>query len=464
MPRESRISEPHDSFAEVLRAEISAESENLSAWVKQIQAQGAMKSLFGLEAWLRGIRSFFKSEHLPLGATDRDEITIRSFAAEMGIVREGLQICESHACDLTNPKIGGTFEFEEFVDVQMRKDRMMDFHISRIVEQLTPRDSISQLMAFLNDFRIMIGALTGAPGIDYRIFLSLGRFFERELKNCRYMDMFLNEHLRLQFDAVEDRSISQVLQQIQDKTTQRNVASGILYLFRFLRYLQLVSADLDGDRPLKKDLVLFSLLHEGMHGLSDFLRSRFLRNRETPAALRDAAELVAYSMKMESNRVMDRELVSVSRENDPGVIYARIENGHGLLLNCCQSGVVTLMQALQKSFDSSKLFPSRTATLRTSERLRQDLWELRQWLLDVLANGQDLDSAEIIEHLTRFREASLRSLMYRDWAEFESFSDALTFCVNFVEMRTHIRKFVSFLEMLIQEVSKRSVFQQTQTD
>jgi len=49
--------------------------------------------------------------------------------------------------------------------------------------------------------------------------------------------------------------------------------------------------------------------------------------------------------------------------------------------------------------------------------------------------------------------------MYRDWAEFEAFSDALSISTNFIEIRTHIRKFADFLEMLIQEVSKRSIFQ-----
>ena len=61
-----------------------------------------------------------------------------------------------------------------------------------------------------------------------------------------------------------------------------------------------------------------------------------------------------------------------------------------------------------------------------------------------------------------FKDTSLRSLMYRDWAEFEAFSDALAISTNLIEIRTHIRRFVSFLEMLIQEVSKRSIFRENQ--
>jgi hypothetical protein len=96
----------------------------------------------------------------------------------------------------------------------------------------------------------------------------------------------------------------------------------------------------------------------------------------------------------------------------------------------------------------------------STERLRQDLWDLRQWLTDMLGNREELDANKIIERLTSFKEASLRDLMHRDWAEFDSFLDALIVSGSFIEIRTHMRKFVSFLEMLIQEISKRSVFQE----
>ena len=354
---------------------------------------------------------------------------------------------------------GRKLEFEEFIEIQMRKDRMPDFSLSRIVEQLTPRDSVSQLLASLNDLRVTIDAFKDQTGMDYQLFLSLGRFFDRELKSCRYIDMLLSQHLRIQYDLVENKQLAGVLHSISEDAVRRNVAIALLYLFRFLKYLKFVSTDLARDQPLQKHLVIFSLLHEEMGTLSDFLRARFLRNKVADHALQNAAELVAYSLKTEVQRVMDRELIFISREMDPAPIYMHIENAHGLLRNYCQSGILTLVQAVDKGFDAAILFPSRTESLSAAEKLRQDLWDLRQWLTDVLANKGELDSQSIIERLVLFKETSLRSLMYRDWAEFETFSDALSIATNYIEIRTHIRKFVGFLEMLIQEVSKRNVFQ-----
>jgi hypothetical protein len=462
MPPELRSPSSRDSFLEAVHSEIIAGSENLAAWIKQVQCKGAIESLFGLETWLKGLRSFFNPDHLPLSAEERNQLVTRSFAPEIGIVRQAIQICEACACAIMKPDIGGEFKFEEFVEIQMRRDRILDFHISRMLEQLTPKDSVSRLLEFLNDFRITVDAFKEQPDQGYRLFLSLGRSYGRELKSCRYVDMLMSQRFKLQYDIIENDSLVAVLRRIPEDPVRRNLSLALLYLFRFLKYLKLVSADLAEDRPLKRQLVIFALLHEEMGNLADFFRTRLLRNREVGRSLQSAAELVTYSLKMEAQRVIDRELIQVSHEIEASPIYTRIENSHGLLRNCCQSCILTLIQAIDESFDAAALFPSRTERLVEGEKLRADLWALRHWLTDVLANREELDSGKIIMRLDAFKDASLRSLMYRDWAEFEAFSDALAVSNNFIEIRTQVRKFVGFLETLIQEVSKRSIFQEKQ--
>ena len=451
-----------DSLLEALNSETIAGSESLVAWIRQVHAQGAIDSLFGLETWLKGIRSFFSLEHLPLSETEKAELVGRNFTPEIEVVRQAVQICEASACEVMKSEAGGKIEFDEFIEVQLRRDRILDFHVSRMMEQLTPSDSICELMEFLNDLRVTIDAVKGQSSSGYQLFLSLGRCFARELKNCRYVDMLLSQRFRLQYDLVDNEALSDALRGIPEDAVRRNAILALLYLFRLLKYLRLISADLAQDHPLKQNLVLFSLIHKEMGSLADFVTARFLKEKESPDALRNAAELVAYSLKIESHRVMSRELIFVSREVEPSNVYTRVENTHGLLRNCCESCIVTLLQAIDKNFDASSLFPSRAERLMSAEKLRQDLWDLRQWLIDMLGNREELDSNKIIERLTSFKEANLHSLMYRDWAEFESFLEALTISGNFIEIRTHMRKFVSFLEMLIQEISKRSVFQERQ--
>jgi len=51
--------------------------------------------------------------------------------------------------------------------------------------------------------------------------------------------------------------------------------------------------------------------------------------------------------------------------------------------------------------------------------------------------------------------------MYRDWEEFQRFSDSTITASNPIELRILLRKFVSFLETLVQEVSKRGILHET---
>ncbi len=107
----------HNSFSEVLAGEITAGSESLAAWIGQVQSRGALESLFGLETWLKGIRSFFNLENIPLTEAEKSQLLMRSFAPEIRVVRQALQICEKYACAVLSPEINGKVEFEEFADI-----------------------------------------------------------------------------------------------------------------------------------------------------------------------------------------------------------------------------------------------------------------------------------------------------------------------------------------------------------
>jgi hypothetical protein len=107
------------------------------------------------------------------------------------------------------------------------------------------------------------------------------------------------------------------------------------------------------------------------------------------------------------------------------------------------------------------LFPSMVEGLQKAQKLRQDLWLLRQDLKDTLERKVGFDLSRLMERLAAFRETSLRYLMYKDWGEFERFADALITSSNQMEARAQLHSFVNFLDLLLLEVSKRSVFQET---
>jgi hypothetical protein len=123
--------------------------------------------------------------------------------------------------------------------------------------------------------------------------------------------------------------------------------------------------------------------------------------------------------------------------------------------------VVTLVQAIDKDFDGRLIFPHLVDRFHEAQKLRQDLWDLRQYMKDVLDKRVEFNLDTMMTRIAEFRESSLPFLMYRDWEEFQRFSDSTITASNAIELRTLLRKFVSFLETLVQEVSKRGILHET---
>ncbi len=453
-----------DAFLELLRSEITAGNAGIAAWVQHLQAAGGIGPIFEMEAWLRGLRSFFDLRNLPMRDSERSTLVERDFRHELKIAAGALQRCERLTLDVARLGQPENLRFEAFIERKSRRGIVPGCNVDALLEQPTPLDSLKGLQESLNDLRMLVCALGGKGAVDYRIYRSLGRAYGRELRSCRFVEMLLSQKVRKQYDQMENPFLRGILDGVNDLRLQRNAVLAFIYLHRLLKYLALISKELEQDHPLREMLVLFALLCEEMEYLGDYLKSRFSKGRETNQPLREAVELVVYSLHVERKRVLAQELASVASSGDATTVYAGVQNSHGLLRNCLQSAVVALAQALNKQVEARSLYPSIQDSANRAQLLRQDLWELRNFLKEMLEGNQEPALDVIVKRMALFREKTLPLLMYRDWSEFESFSDAIVIAASSMESRILLRKFISYVETLVQEVSKRSTLGRADSD
>jgi hypothetical protein len=439
----------------MLHSELRAGSENLAAWLRHVHSSGAAETLFELETWLRGLRSFFDPRRLPLVEQARREIIARSFEPELRIARQAIQTCEECAVKLMSVGQPDPLKLERPAQGRGRRGSMLDSHMSRILEQPTPLDSLDRLVDVLNDLRVWIDSVASGR-VNCRLYLAIGRSYGRGLRSCRFVDLMLSQRFKLQFDRIGNAALSTLVRGVADDPLRRKLALAFLHLHRMLRYLRIVQRDLAHHRAARHNVVIFSLLQEETEIFAEFLRVNFLRRREHGHSLRNAAELIIYSMRVESLRVLDTELSGPTDSSIPE-LFAKLENSHGLLQNCFRYSIVSLAQAFDPSFDSRSVVPE--DGLEKARTLQQDLWGLRRWICQALDRGRAIRLDDVLMQISVFRERSLGNLMYRDWGEFELLADALIASRNQNEICAHLRKFAGFLETLIHEVSKRSVLQ-----
>ena len=445
-----------DSFLEAIRTEMVAGTEILSSWINHVQAQGGINLLFEFETWLRGLGAFFDYRHLPLSEADRALLITRDFAREIRVARQAMQECERCALDLCLLGSDGS-DSAATAGSHFNAPFAWESQAGMMGEQMTPIDSLTRLLESINDLKVLMDGLSSASRQEFQLFVSLGRIFQRALRNCRFLDMLLLQRFLLQYDRIDNAVLSGVLKSLSEEQLRRNIALALLYLFRFLRYLTPISLALREDRPLRRSLVIFSLLHEQGEVLCEFLRTRFLKELKDHPALRDAANQMSRSLRMESQRACYSELAHVASEENPIEIYAAVENCHGLLHACYQSCVITLIQALDASVDATTLFPSIANIQHNSQKLQKDLWDLRQFLKIELDKPCGFNLNDILGRMAEFRESSLQYLMYKDWGEFERFSESLITAGSQAAVGKLVSEFVGFLEGLMRQISRRSV-------
>jgi hypothetical protein len=454
---ETKVRSGPDALLDVLHFELVSGSEILVSWIDHLQAKGGIACLFEFETWLRALCAFSDYRHLPLAEVEKAALLARNFAPEIAIFRLALRECEGRAIQLCalgrDAKLGSETRHE----TRLYSPQGSHSRLSRILEQTTPMESLSEFLESIHDLDVLLQGCRDPQHEDFQIFLSIGHNLKRIIRNCRYIDMLISQRFRLQYDRNDNAALSAALRSIQEEHVRRNMSHALLFLYRLLNYLKPVQAAMREDLPLRRFLVIFSFLHEQTEQLCDFLRSRFLRERQGNPKLRKAAERVLHSLKVEMQRTFDRELVSLSADRDASVIYAKMENSHGLLRNCYQSSIIILVQALDHAVDAKALFPSLLEGFQQGEALRTDLWDLRHDLKSELQKSAGLDLSQVLGRIALFRESSLKYLMYQDWGEFENLSESLITAANEMEVRILLRKFVSYLEVLMQEVAKRSV-------
>ena len=453
-----------DHFLEAIRTEVITGTEILSSWINHVQARNRLDLLFEFETWLRGICAFFDYRHLPLSESARAMLVTRDFAPEIGVARQALQECERCAVDLC--LLGDELPGEAGAGAGPNRadSGPWESQVGVMREQLTPVDSLTRLMESINDLKVLMDGLRAAPRQQFQLFVSLSRVFRRALHNCRFLDMLLLQQFRPQYDSMDNAVLSAVLRSVAEEQVRRNLALALLYLYRFLRYLTPVTLALREDRPLRRTVVVFSLLHEQGEVLCEFLRSRFLKELGDHPELRVAANQVSRSLRTESQRACDCELAPVASSQNAAEIYAAVENCHGLLHACYQSGVITLVRALDADVDATSLFPSMASSQQDSQRLQKDLWDLRQFLNMEMEKSRGLDLDRILGRVSEFRESSLQYLMYKDWGEFERFSESLITAGSLAEVGDLVAAFVAFLESLMRQISQRRVLRNSSAE
>lgn len=430
---------------------------SLHRWLDNVNREQKTNYLFELEMWLKSFDRFFRVKNHPLSEQELKDIVRRDFNEELRIVRNVTLRMSYLASEIMSEENVGIKRFNTYVESQLKRAYSMEQGMEMLLLQPTPEDSLALLIESLGDLRVIIDDLIKLPNVSFQSFTSIGKLINREIKRCRYLELLIAYKFKPQYDRIENQRLAGIVKSVDNDLLRQDIAKVFLEFFRLIRYLDFISSDLSHDRPLKDTLLIFCLIKSEALLLMEFMETRLIKIAELPIPVYNSLDACIYALQMELKKVYGRELVGFIGLGQAPPIYAKVENAHGLLRDCFQQSVSSLVQIFEPTFEGTELFDSFNTKTDQSLRLRLDIWRLLSALRKFESAPDNNNIPVAIEQMALFRDSSLKYLMYKDWDDFERLLEDAVSARSLEEFHKVVHVFSTFLEALLGQINMRAV-------
>jgi len=222
--------------------------------------------------------------------------------------------------------------------------------------------------------------------------------------------------------------------------------------------LALIETNLRKLDTLLESLSIFDVLQYEIRNFVQFLETEALANERLDARLLETLDGICYGISHDIKRIFERELSGDIRNQTTPIVYGKIVHSHGLLTNCFQQSLITLLQLFNRSIDPLSVFNDFEERVRQSLILCNDLSALLRVVRTAEHQTTPESLAQVVQSALNFRDNSMHYLMYRDWRGYERLALALIAAIEAnSDVKDLLHQFNCFLEVLYGHVKMRAV-------
>ncbi len=428
-------------------------------WLQHQKSEGRMSHVQELEMWLKSFERYFTIANLPLTDDEIKQATLRDYSEELKVVADVVfRISQVGTLILSEERVSYV-SFARYVENSLKESYLTDSYSTRAIQSNRPDQSLSILLEALLDVRTITQELSQLSKIPYGSFIGIGKIIGRELRKGAFMDFFLDKSYLPLFDRIENAQSLKVVRSIQIPEYKRSLATIILELFRVLRYLQYVTLQTQDAHALKRSLLVFSLVHADVKLLIRFMEDEYLKKEHPDKYFVHLIEGITYSLSMELQKVMQRELLGAASLQQYDLIFTKIENSHGILNNAIQQILCSIIQFFDPSAEGHGMFLDFITRKQQSLQLQEDLQDLLDYTKKFTVIGDLPQLPALVKTIENFRTGSMKYLMFKDWSEIDRFYHEISACKTSGNLAFSLHRFIPFLITLLKEVNKRVVLQ-----
>jgi hypothetical protein len=248
---------------------------------------------------------------------------------------------------------------------------------------------------------------------------------------------------------------------ISDERIRLTVAKVMADLVFLLDSLGLVAGSRNVSEIKEVESILETVRCEAF-SLAAFIEDYALQLEGLDDGLRETLDCSAYAINHEVRRIFLNDLVNVSFDQDDQDTRGALLHAQGVLTNCFQHCMINLARVFDASLTDASLFEDWQRRRESSLVLYRDLTELivliQSSFKDSLNSFPNQAHGHLEAQLAAFRDGSMQFLMYRDWQQFESLSEAIVATIRSGESPAdRLHHMGCYLQTLLAHVKARSV-------
>jgi hypothetical protein len=249
---------------------------------------------------------------------------------------------------------------------------------------------------------------------------------------------------------------------IEPAELREPLAGTLRGLARLLDYLRLIEKTLGEGAHPQNALVIFKLVRAKTETLVADLRAQAVRAEGRHGALADVLDGTCFALRHELRRAFESQALAGAPNLTAARARADLFRAHGLLLNCFQQSLVSIARVFEPRLTGVQLFDDFKEKQEQAVRLYEGLCELMSLARRAEREGGLRPYLELRKALRAFRAERMHHLMYKDWAEFDSFVQRISTVRQAAELAQLLHQFACYVETLAGHVRMRGVLAERQ--
>jgi len=405
--------------------------------------------IFELEMWIKGLSAFFQIENLPLSPYEKEHASLYNFRAEMACVRAVMAKILNVLNDMLGPDRAHFGQFLLYIQSVPSPKKITSEGLQGDLMIAVER---------LQDLDRILAEMQHITFVSLQTYLAVGRVIQAFMKEYLALDRIFKGEAKPTWGNIQKEHIQISLGVLKQHAAGKDLLTLVITHIKALRYLDIISASLEDKSAYPATVVLFTLLHEYLDQIEQFVQQRLMPKFKAEPVFAGCLDSLLFSSKMEMRKVMEIELTDVTVLLDPKIIRVKLEDSIGILRDLFQQNLVYILEIFSLSeVNGSTLFPYYQTRREQSRLLLNDLKALDDKLQAFRDKGSRNDYQRFQEALAAFQGRTMRFLMYKDWGPIERFIQDFKNAQNLKQREILAQQFGIFLKTLLGLVQKRAV-------